>query len=194
MWNVSRLWVSTIWWFKSRSFLSPAEETGMFEKGWRGLSHGYEACGGFLCTSGKQKCAFCLNLGRYLNPELEVIRKTSGLLELMNLVTVPCVLYWQSQVNLLPLVMRRKLTGSKCNQIWCETSWKVISSAYSHMLLCFRSHSHHITSHPCKQQDLCPCGLARFTGVWHVLQQTYFFLILCIFWCWTVLRHILYTL
>lgn len=64
----------------------------MFEEGWGGLSHGYEVCGSILCTSGKHKyCAFCLNLERYLNTDLEVIRKTLCLLELilMNLFTVP---------------------------------------------------------------------------------------------------------
>lgn len=33
----------------------------------------------------------------------------------------------------------------------------------------------HITSHTCKHQDLCPSGLARFTGVRHALLQTTFF-------------------
>lgn len=170
MWNVSRLWVSTIWWFKSRSFLSPAKETGMFEKGWRGLSHGYEACGGILCTSGKQKyCAFCLNLGRYLNPELEVIRKTSCLLELMNLVTVPCVLYWQSQVNLLPLVMilAQEANVTKSSVRPHERWYLVLSHTCSFVWDLF-----HIPSCSCNHQDLCPSDLARFTGVWHGLQQT----------------------
>lgn len=43
------------------------------------------------------------------------------------------------------------------------------------MLLCPRSLSHHITSHTCQHQDLCPSGLARFTEVWHALLQTTFF-------------------
>jgi len=98
----------------------------MFEKGWGGLSYGYEACGSILCTSGKYKyCAFCLNLESYLKTELEVIRKTLCLLELINMLSYCSLFKCYIENHLMskrPFTSNNVDKGNQCNQIQWETS------------------------------------------------------------------------
>lgn len=117
----------------------------MFEKGWGGPLHGYEVCGSILCSSGKCKhCAFCLNLQRYLNTELEVIRKALCLLELINLLNY-CFLYkccienrHTSKLSLV-MILIQEADVSKFSARSCERWYLMLSQTY---LFAYRSHSH----------------------------------------------------